>query len=76
MVEPFILFKMLIIGYMITFLAPNLKVIGTMSVGYNHIDIEACRARYIKKFVYLLETSCCEMKEARRTSVAECRDVF
>ncbi|XP_074649878.1 glyoxylate reductase/hydroxypyruvate reductase-like [Tubulanus polymorphus] len=26
---------------------PNLKVIGTMSVGYDHIDIEACKSRGI-----------------------------
>lgn len=27
---------------------PSLKVIGTMSVGYDHIDVEACRKRGIK----------------------------
>ena len=29
-------------------LAPNLKVIGTLSVGYNHIDLKECLLRNIK----------------------------
>ncbi|XP_053379359.1 glyoxylate reductase/hydroxypyruvate reductase-like [Mercenaria mercenaria] len=27
---------------------PNLQVVGTMSVGYEHIDLEACRARDVR----------------------------
>ncbi|CAI5705102.1 unnamed protein product [Peronospora effusa] len=27
---------------------PSLRVVSTMSVGYNHIDVEACRARNVK----------------------------
>lgn len=26
---------------------PSLKVVGTMSVGYDHIDLQACKARGI-----------------------------
>ena len=29
-------------------LGPNLKVIGTMSVGFDHIDLQACKSRGVR----------------------------
>ena len=66
-----------------TWPGPNLRVVGTMSVGYDHIDLQACAARGIKVGFTpnALTNATAELTVAlllatsRRLKEGKCRDV-
>lgn len=37
---------------LVSILAPKLRVIGTMSVGYEHIDMDECNKRFVLWFMF------------------------